>query len=307
MVSDHFVELRGLQFHYRAWSTRGTPLILLHGLASQAHIFDLVAPLLAKHFRVLALDQRGHGESVKPNDGYDLKTVSDDLRAFLDAMKIKRALLAGHSWGGNVALHFAAHFPDRARAIVLIDGGFLDIQSNPEMTWERTARELAPPNFVGTPVEQFKQMVKGYAGKLWKPAIEDVILHNFEIQSDDTIRPRLTFDNHLKILRALWEQRPRELYPRVQCPALLLPAEMQNDDNRAFVERRRAQVKYAAREIHTNRLVWFRNTIHDIPLQRPRKLANAMIRFASENLLKNRFQIFAENLKSIFQTSLHEH
>ncbi len=287
MVHDKFITLRGLQFHYREFSKRGTPLILLHGLASQSHIFDLLAPKLAPSFRVIAFDQRGHGESGKPDNGYDFKNVCADLVALLDALKIKRAILAGHSWGGNVALYFAAHFPERARGIVLIDGGFLDIQANPEMTWERTERELAPPNFIGTPVDDFKRRLKQYAGNLWKPSVEQVILANFEIQNDNTIRPRLSYANHMKILRALWEQRPRELYPLIQCPTLLLPAEKANDDNRAWLERRRVQIAHAAREIPNNRLVLFRDTVHDIPLQRPRKLANSIIKFARDNKLNH--------------------
>lgn len=282
MVYDRYIRLRDLQFHYRAWSSRGTPLVFLHGLASQSHMFDRVAPLLADDFRVIAFDQRGHGESSKPDDGYDFATVSADLESLFDALNIKRAILAGHSWGGNVALYFAAHFPERVHALVLIDGGFFDLQSNPEMTWARTEQELAPPRLLGTPVEQFKLMLKRYAGERWKPHVEQVILQNFELQSDHTIRPHLSFENHMRILRALWEQRPPELYPRIQCPALLIPAVLETGENREWLERRRAQIKLAAHAIKDNRVVWFHHTVHDIPLQRPRKLANVIRRFARD-------------------------
>lgn len=90
---------------------------------------------------------------------------------------------------------------------------------------------------------------------------------------------------HIKILRALWELRPRELYPLIQCPALLLPAEMRTEENRAWRTQRRAQIKNAAREIPNNQLVWFHNTVHDIPLHRPRKLANIITRFARQHNL----------------------
>lgn len=286
MVQDRFIPLRGLQFHYREWSRRGTPLLWLHGLASQSHMFDRAAPLLADNFRVIAFDQRGHGESAKPDQGYDFKTVSEDLRAFLDTLKIKRAILAGHSWGGNVALFFAAHFRERVRGLVLIDGGFLDIQANPEMTWERTEKELAPPKLIGTPVDDFKQMLKQYAGKLWKPYVERIILANFEIQNDNTIRPRLSYANHMKILRALWEQRPAGYYALVRCPTLIIPAANEHTEDHAWAERRRAQVNAAAQGIEDNRVVWFHETVHDIPLHRPRKLANVIKRFAKENALE---------------------
>lgn len=282
-MTGSFITLRGLKFHYREFTHRGVPLILLHGLASQSHIFDLLAPRLAENFRVLAPDQRGHGESAKPSDGYDFKTICGDLNAFLDALNIKRAVIAGHSWGGNVALYFAAHFPERVRALILIDGGFLDLQAHAEMTWERTEKELAPPNLLGTPLEDFKQMLKQYAGALWKPSVEKVILENFEIQSDNTIRPRLAYGNHMKILRALWEQRPTDYYPLVRCPTLIVPAANEHVEDHAWTERRRAQVAAATKGIEKDQVVWFHETVHDIPLQRPRKLANVITRFAREH------------------------
>lgn len=288
MAHDKFITLRGLKFHYREFSKRGTPLIFLHGLASQSHMFDRVAPLLAENFRVIAFDQRGHGESAKPKGGYDFQNVAHDLLALLDALNMRRALVAGHSWGGNVALYFAAHYPERARGLILIDGGFLDIQANPEMTWERTEKELAPPNLIGTPVSDFKQMLKQYAGKLWKPFVEEIILQNFEIQKDDTLRPRLSYANHMRILRALWEQRPADYYPLVRCPTLILPAANKHAEDHAWSERRRALVELAARGIEKNRVVWFHDTVHDIPLQRPRKLANVILQFAKgKRLLQN--------------------
>lgn len=261
------------------------PLILLHGLSSQSHIFDQVSPLLAEHFRVIALDQRGHGESSKPDEGYDFKTVAADLRAFLDALNIQRAIIAGHSWGGAVALYFGAHYPEYARALVLIDGGFGDLQANPEMTWERTESELAPMVLEGMSVEEFKRRLKEYAGERWNRTAEAAILANFEISPDRTIHRRLSHANHMKILRALWEQRPGNLYPLVKCPVLVLPAVVESEEAPERSANRRAQVQAAAKGLEKGRVVWFKNTIHDIPVQRPRKLANVILKFARDEKL----------------------
>jgi pimeloyl-ACP methyl ester carboxylesterase len=103
---DRFFWLNGLRFHAIDWggARSARPIALLHGLASQAHIWDLVAPKLAEQRRVVALDQRGHGLSDKPDDGYDFASVAADLGRFLDAEGFDRSVLVGHSWGGNVAL-----------------------------------------------------------------------------------------------------------------------------------------------------------------------------------------------------------
>lgn len=281
MVQDHYVNVRGMEFHYREWSHKGTPLILLHGLSSQAHIFDRVAPLLADSFRVLVLDQRGHGDSAKPDDGYDFANIAQDLAAFLDTLKIKRAVIAGHSWGGGVALYFAAYYLERTRALILIDGGFSDLQAVPGMTWERAEKELAPFYLEDTPVGEFRKRIKQFSGKRWSPWVEESVLANFYITSQNTIRRRLSHVNHMKILRALWEQRPRALYPLISCPTLLLPAIVETEENRARVEQRKQELKSAAQELENGQVVWFKETVHDIPVQRPRKLANVISRFVN--------------------------
>jgi pimeloyl-ACP methyl ester carboxylesterase len=286
MVRDRFVELGGLAFHYRDWGGRGRPMILLHGLASQSHIYDLMAPLLAQHFCITALDQRGHGESAKPNWGYDFGSVCADLAKFLDEMHLERVILVGHSWGGNVVLQYAALHPEQVLALVLVDGGFLDIQANPEMTWERTQELLAPPRLSGISLGQFKRMLKKHLGNLYKPAIEDVILRNFEILPNQTIRPYLSFEHHMMILRAMWEQRPSTFYSQLKCPVLMAPAISDDRDarSREMASMKRSEIALAKSVIAQCETRWFKHTVHDIPLQRPRKLASAISRFCSNNL-----------------------
>ena len=80
---DKIVDLRGLAFHYREYEGAGRPLILLHGVASNSRIWITTAPLLEEDFHVYALDQRGHGESAKPDTGYDFDSVVADLDAFV--------------------------------------------------------------------------------------------------------------------------------------------------------------------------------------------------------------------------------
>jgi pimeloyl-ACP methyl ester carboxylesterase len=284
-VRDRWTDLRGLRFHYRDWGGKGSKIVLLHGLSSQSHIFDLVAPRLAENCRIVAFDQRGHGESDKPSGGYDFSSVTADLYAFLDSMHWRRVIVLGHSWGGNVALEFGARFPDRVAALVFVDGGFLDIQARPEMTWKRTEKELAPPNLIGTNVDQFKEMIKEYVGKLWSLDVESIVLSNFEIQPDQTIRPRLSFENHMKILHAMWEERPRELYPRIKCPVLIIPALSPRADDESFNNIKRPAVEAARKGIGDCEVVWFKDTVHDIPFHRPRRMAGAITRFVKKHNL----------------------
>ena len=124
---DRRISVGGLDIHYRDWGASGQPIVLVHGLASTCHIWDLVAPLLKQRFAVVALDQRGHGESSKPDSGYDFATVAADLGRFTQALGIHKPLLVGHSWGGNVAVDYAVTHPYGPRGLCLIDGGTIEI------------------------------------------------------------------------------------------------------------------------------------------------------------------------------------
>ena len=120
---DHTTTLNGLGFHFLDWGTAGRPpQLLLHGGAQTAHSWDEVAPELATDHHVLALDQRGHGDSAwAPGGHYARADFVADVRAFLDDRGWQRAILMGLSLGGVNALTFAARHPERMHGLVVVD------------------------------------------------------------------------------------------------------------------------------------------------------------------------------------------
>lgn len=278
--TDVYLSLGGLGFHYREWSSEGLPLVLLHGLASNCRIWDLAAPLLARRYRVLALDQRGHGESAKPLGDYGFSTVVEDVHAFVTTLGLERPVVVGHSWGGNVALQYAVEHPQDVTALALVDGGFLEPSRVPGMTWERAEQELAPPPLDGMPLEDFLERLRERVLQpVWGPEVERIVLANFHLHADGTISPRLSRESHMRIVRALWEQHPSRLYAQVGCPVLLVPARQENppDERTArFLEAKREMVALAEQRLPRSQTRWMEETIHDIPLQRPRELAQAI-------------------------------
>lgn len=280
MSEELFIEANGLHFHTIDWGGCGEWLVLLHGLASQAHIWDLVAPLLTDSFRVVAIDQRGHGLSDKPDSGYDWATVTSDLDAILEALKIDRAILIGHSWGGNVALQYAVDHPDRVSGLVLIDGGFLQIGDR--LDWPTVEKFLEPPDLIGTPVDELRSSMEVWMGSAWSPAAEAITLQNFEIRADGTIAPHMRKSNHMQVVRALWEHRPSELWARVQCPVLMIPAvapEPHDERTRSTLENKRRIIAVAEERLKQSQTIWMMDTMHDVPLQRPAELEQAIRRF----------------------------
>ena len=121
--TDHYVEARGLKFHYLDYGTRGRPVMLcIHGSAAHAHWFDFVASGFTPDYHVLALDLRGHGESEAADPPeYHYNDYAEDLNAIVEALDLRDFALIGHSMGGAVTLFYLAHHPTRASKYVLID------------------------------------------------------------------------------------------------------------------------------------------------------------------------------------------
>jgi len=124
----------GLTLHALEWSREGTALLFLHGFSNDAHVWDWCAPTFAPHYRVLALDHRGHGDSDRDPEGrYDHETMARDVAAALDSLGIARVAIVGHSLGGRVAMRFAGLFPERVAGLVIVD-------SAPELDARGTTR-----------------------------------------------------------------------------------------------------------------------------------------------------------------------
>lgn len=118
---DRHALLNGLRFHWLDWGTTGMPsLVLLHGAAQTAHSFDEVAPALSRRAHVLALDQRGHGDTAWARR-YDRDDFVGDVTALLDRHGIERTAIVAMSLGGLNAIRFTARHPERVRALVVVD------------------------------------------------------------------------------------------------------------------------------------------------------------------------------------------
>ena len=100
------------------------PILGLHGITAQHRIFNSMARHLTHSDGMIALDLRGRGDSEKPPSGYGLDTHAQDVIRILDYLGIERGVFVGHSLGAFIALHIALQYPDRARALALLDGGW---------------------------------------------------------------------------------------------------------------------------------------------------------------------------------------
>jgi pimeloyl-ACP methyl ester carboxylesterase len=124
----------------------GVPVVLLHGYSDSWRSYDLVLPHLPSSMRVFSLSQRGHGDSGRPDRGYRTEDFAADVRAFMDALDLDRAVIVGHSMGGTIAQRVAIDNPRRVLALVLVNT-FATYRDNPSVTefWDSTISKLADP------------------------------------------------------------------------------------------------------------------------------------------------------------------
>lgn len=291
MISSYLFT-NNLRIHYLRWDPEEErrPVLLLHGLASNARIWELVGPRLAElGWAAIAPDARGHGLTDKPDGDYGFETFRKDLLAMIDALNLERPLLVGHSWGALIALDYAAQFPVGPRTpagLILVDGGVMQLDDVPGATWEETRERLTPPRLGGMPADDFLRRITAWTSE-WgsDERIPQIVLGNFEIAEDETIWPRLTFERHMQIVRAMWEFKTYDRMERLRCPALAvlaIPSQPRSEGDGKFLELKESGVERARAVLPGLQVRWMQDSVHDIPLQYPAELANLIGAFASE-------------------------
>lgn len=251
----------------------GTPALLVHGLASNARMWDGVGEELARlgHASV-AVDQRGHGRSDTPDIGYDFATLVADLVAVMDATGLDRPIVVGQSWGAHVVLELAVRHPDRVGGVACVDGA-LGLLQDAYPDWPTAERALTPPDLVGMPIADLERWVRGRHPD-WPESGIAGALANFRVLDDGTVEPWLTRARHMVIARHLWEHDPIALFSRLRVPTLLLLADPADPaDPRAARQRAIEVITRANGDV---RVTWFRPGDHDLHAQFPERVAAAI-------------------------------
>ena len=280
-ISSH-CHTNGIRLRVLSWPANAAslPFLLLHGLASNARFWEPVAArLVTAGHAVYAPDLRGHGQSDAPGGGYDFETVTQDLAGLVSALGLRRFVVAGHSWGGHVALDFVPHH--HPAGLGLIDGGFTQLNDSPQATWEKVEQALTPPRLAGTAQTHFLERLST-AHPFWPADVpwKEIVMANFEVHPDGTIAPHLAFENHMRVVRAMWEFPTYERFRQVRCPVLIAAARPSGATARrdeAFLELKRRGQEQAMANLARLRFVWMDDTDHDIPLHRPGPLADLLL------------------------------
>ena len=224
---DKFITVNQLQLHYVEWGTPShPPIVLLHGFQSNAHTWDTFSCAMADAYHVLALDQRGHGDTAWAPDGdYAPEAFIRDIAGFMDALNLGPADVIGHSMGGRHAAMLAADHPDKARKVVIVDTA-AELPPNIMAMLNQTPESEAPTAPQPETFDAFEDVVRsGIAQYPLTPEAElrHANYHNLYRGADGKWRWR--WDLTLLERRRLNRSLQMALYPyleRIQCPTLLI-------------------------------------------------------------------------------------
>jgi len=258
------------------WDWPGLPpdTLLLHGIGNYGRYWDLFADAIAGRLRLIAPDARGHGDSDKPATGYAPADFVADARAVIDALTSERALVVGHSMGGFHATALTLAHPDRARALVLVDVG-----PRIEDAGDSRARRLSlgrPDRFNddATALAYLRETSPGYSDAVYANRMRWVFRR-------DANRGGLEWrSSKAALTRILDEGRTHaaEVWAHlgdIGCPVLVVRGTRSPSLSEATAHEMIVRLPHA-------RLVEL-DAGHNVALDRPRELAEEVVRFAGES------------------------
>ncbi|MET8768080.1 alpha/beta hydrolase [Streptomyces sp. NPDC004658] len=262
--SERTVTRDGVRLVCRDWGGPGTPLVLLHGLAGHSGEWEAVARGLSPRYRVVAVDQRGHGASERhPRDVSRAAYVADAVTV-IDQLELRRPVMVGQSLGGHTALLTAAAHPDRVRALVLVEAGPGSGDPNVPVAIGEWLDSWPVPFASREAAAQF--LGGGPAGDGWAAGLEE---------RDGGWWPR--FDRDVMV-RSLAENAQRPFWAewdQVTCPTLLVLAQS------GFVSPQ--EVDGMLRRGPATVAVSIPKTGHDLHLEQPETLCGLLLDFLDEH------------------------
>jgi len=269
---EHFLKTGRLRIHYLDWNSRNEgPMVLLHGIGDNAHIWDHIARGVSAHMRAIAPDQRGHGLSDWPKPpAYTCEDYVADLEAFIDGLELERVILLGHSMGALHATRYAALHPDRVSALIHVD-----IEARPPDWNKKYLSNLYEqlPHFYYTVDECVRQARKNspYAGEELLYSIA-----RLSLTKGENGKYRHQYDREVLSHFDRYDLRPCLKY--IRCPALMIRGE----ESRVMSEPAAMEM---SREIAGGRFEAIPKAAHPVHTDNPQAFEKAVLDFLRENNL----------------------
>lgn len=254
------------------WEWPGDPpdALLLHGIGNYGRYWDFLADAVAGRMRLVAPDARGHGDSAKPAEGYAPEHFVADAVAVMNATAMARPIVVGHSMGGFHAISLVLAHPERVRALVLVDAG-----PRVEPAGASRARRLSlgrPERFAdeASALAYLHETSPGYSDAVYENRLRWALAREAD--------GGLAWRSSTEALAQILDESPRtgdwvwERFGEIACPVLVVRGTRSPALSAATAREMRAALRGA-------RVIEF-DAGHNVALDRPRELADAIVGFA---------------------------
>ncbi|HEY1027577.1 MAG TPA: alpha/beta hydrolase [Pseudomonas sp.] len=256
----------GCQLHYEEHG-QGAPLLLIHGLGSSTRDWEYQTPVLSQHYRVIALDVRGHGRSDKPHDTYRIADFADDVIALIEHLQLPPVHLVGISMGGMIGFQLGVERPELLRSLTIVNSG-PEVKARSVRDWLEIGKRWTLSRLLS-----LETIAKALAKLLFPGADQAELRRKVEERW-----PQNDKRAYLASLDAIIGWGVRERLSRITCPTLVITA----DHDYTPVERKR---EYVA-EMPDARLLVIENSRHATPLDQPQRFNDALLAFLGETANK---------------------
>ena len=222
-MKSNFVRINNrLNLHYLEEKNRSDyTLLLIHGLSSSAYLWEPITKKFNNHdLNIYALDLRGHGLSDKPDGEYSLSQLSQDVKSFIIQKKLENIIVVGQSMGADLGVILSSEKNSKIVGCVCIDGGAIDLKQK-YRDWDNCFDKLKPPMLDGEDKDSLMKRWKRYKTD-WPQEALDSQMNIFEIDSENKIKKRLSLENHMKIVRSIWENKPYFYLNSLEVPILFI-------------------------------------------------------------------------------------
>jgi len=278
---DRFVVVQNRNIHY-VETGEGQPVLLIPGAWSTYRYWNRITPLLSRHYRLLALDYLGSGDSDKPGSGfrYTVEEQADLIAGIIEALQVSKVHIIGASYGGSIALNLAARYPDRVGKIVSIEGNGMKHKKVP---YRPMGGLLKWPLVGEVPISVTrsglldKMIAKGLMGKAWRPLGVHERKEIVEIISQaNKTASRIPW---YQISRTLVTSKDfAEEAKTIRIPILYLYGE--NSGYRGMAE---ANADFLRTHLPYVEVFCFKNGIHNLELQKPEEVAKIILEFFGQS------------------------
>jgi esterase len=257
------VQINGVKLHYLEWgSERSKPMVLLHPAPLNAHVWDRFGPAMAPHFRVIAPDARGFGDSAW-SDSYDDDVFLEDLHALIRSLGLKRPILCGNSMGGTLAYMYAGMHPEDVERLIAVDTGPGEPPSAKPPSVASPVRPAGPPPMSPGPFGSIAEATAAIPPVMGSAFVKAMVDQNLKRTGDGTW---VWKHDHARVMiagaRSANDPRKWPMWNAVQCPTLVLRGERSPALSQQSAERMVAGKENAVLEV-------IPGASHFIPIEAP--------------------------------------